>query len=543
MLSCTAKPGSGQLRLAVGATKMDIDPLAPETDLFAGLNVGCAVRNGETADVTLDWLRYLVDGHGMNAALIVNRSRTGEDENFVTLLETGAANIQGLKRLVLLDSDVPLGLANLPPESHPSNAHGAPGKDRMAVPPADPWRAPLGEFLIYEIVRARFLATARAVANIDVFDLIAPGAGKNIFDRAVASSTGCILLKGTQCYPWRIRKNRLAGFGDHICVQFDQRGWRRRWCVAPEISGENSVWRLNHVVGTAPDINESAEYFRYMAVRHQTQSVSKIVPKTSLVEHEGLLAQAKTIFSHRPARMPEESLRNTDSDTALTTIVTTMKNEGPFLLEWIAYHRAIGVSDFLVYTNDCTDGTDTMLKLLQKKNIVQHRQNPYSGGRIKPQQAALRAADEELVVRNADWLICMDVDEFINIRVGDGRLKDLIQAVNGANMIAITWRLFGSSGVRKFQDTPMCAAFSRCAPELIRKPHQAWGFKTLYRNQGIFKKLGVHRPKGLRPQLWGDINWVNGSGKPMPSTMFRNGWRSTVSTFGYDLVVLNHYSV
>ena len=68
--------------------------------------------------------------------------------------------------------------------------------------------------------------------------------------------------------------------------------------------------------------------------------------------------------------MHEESLRNTDSDTSLTTIVTTMKNEGPFLLEWIAYHRAIGVSDFLVYTNDCTDGTDRMLKLLQKKNIV-----------------------------------------------------------------------------------------------------------------------------------------------------------------------------
>ena len=32
------------------------------------------------------------------------------------------------------------------------------------------------------------------------------------------------------------------------------------------------------------------------------------------------------------------------------TIVTTMKNEGPFILEWLAYHRAIGVDDFLINT-------------------------------------------------------------------------------------------------------------------------------------------------------------------------------------------------
>jgi hypothetical protein len=55
--------------------------------------------------------------------------------------------------------------------------------------------------------------------------------------------------------------------------------------------------------------------------------------------------------------------------------------------------------------------------------------------------------------------------------------------------------------------------------------------------------MGVHRPKGLNPQLWEDINWVNGSGKPLPREMFRNGWRSTTETYGYDLVQLNHYAV
>ena len=62
------------------------------------------------------------------------------------------------------------------------------------------------------------------------------------------------------------------------------------------------------------------------------------------------------------------------------TLFSCMKNEGAGLLEWIAYHRAIGVDDFLVYTNDCTDGTDTMLEMLQAKGIVQHRANPWVPG-------------------------------------------------------------------------------------------------------------------------------------------------------------------
>jgi len=103
--------------------------------------------------------------------------------------------------------------------------------------------------------------------------------------------------------------------------------------------------------------------------------------------------------------------------------------------------------------------------------------------------------------------------------------------------------LFGNADQHAYEDRPITEQFTRCAPELIRKPHQAWGFKTLFQNAGIFKKLGVHRPKGLNPQLWEMINWVNGSGRPLPRSMFRNGWRSTTETYGYDLVQLNHYAV
>ena len=79
--------------------------------------------------------------------------------------------------------------------------------------------------------------------------------------------------------------------------------------------------------------------------------------------------------------------------------------------------------------------------------------------------------------------------------------------------------------------------------EFANKPHVAWVFKTLFRNNGNFRKMGVHRPKGIRPRAVERINWVNGSGKPMPKDKWRNAWRSNKVTYGYDLVSLNHYAV
>jgi hypothetical protein len=280
-----------------------------------------------------------------------------------------------------------------------------------------------------------------------------------------------------------------------------------------------------------------------MGLRHFSDGVSQIVPKTALIENGELLTLSRSRFGHKPVRAPKVTAKPIDPGRGRRAIVTTMKNEGPFILEWIAYHRAIGFDDFLIYTNDCTDGTDHLLQLLQDKGLVQHRDNPYRQSRMKPQHAALAAALDEPVVDQAKWLVCIDVDEFINVKCGNGTLDALFDAQPDANMISMTWRLFGNADIHRFADEPLIRQFARCAPELTRKPHVAWGFKTLFQNQGIFKKMGVHRPKGLQPQLHKQLHWVNGSGRPMPHSMYRNAWRSTTDTVGYDLVQLNHYAV
>ncbi|WP_083225671.1 glycosyltransferase family 2 protein [Neptunicoccus sediminis] len=541
--TCEAEKTAGPLKMVFADTPVVIDPAPQETSIFGQKNCFVSIRNGETAGAVLDWLAYHVNHHGLQGAVILDRAEPGKDKGFLRKLRDGVKALPQPCTVLLLNGATPLGHPDRPAESHPFCAPDAPGKDRMEIPASDPWAAPLREVLIYEQIRNRFLGAARAVANIDVYDLMVEGEGpETLFDAAVAAPSGCIPLAGRHVYPWRTRKNAPATFGDHICVQFDARKLKQRWCIAPAQASDSAIWRLIRVGNVAMDVKDARLFYRFMSLRHPTPSVAKIVPKSSLVEHEPLLRIACKHFGAKPVRMPEIKPEK-DAGRGRAAIVTCMKNEGPFILEWLAYHRAIGFDDFLVYTNDCTDGTDTMLDLLQKRGLVQHRDNPFKKSGLKPQHAALQAAESEEVMQKAGWLVCMDVDEFINIKCGDGTLDALFKAVPDANMIAMTWRLFGNADVDEYRDELITERFDRCAPEFANKPHQAWGFKTLYRNVGLFKKMGVHRPKGLNPQLWEQINWVNGSGKRLPKDIYRNAWRSTTETYGYDLVSLNHYAV
>jgi len=223
-------------------------------------------------------------------------------------------------------------------------------------------------------------------------------------------------------------------------------------------------------------------------------------------------------------------------------IVGCMKNEAPYILEWVAYHRAVGFDNFLIYTNDCTDGTDAVLGRLQDMGILQHRNNNDWKGN-SPQQHALNQALKEPLIRDAEWIAHIDVDEFVNIRTGNGTLNDFFAAAPKATNIAMTWRLFGHNGVTALSGAPVIGQFDHCAPSFCPKPHTAWGFKTMFRNIGAYEKLSCHRPNKLDDAQAERVKWVNGSGRDMTRDALRNGWRSSKSNIGYDLLQLNHYAL
>jgi hypothetical protein len=226
--------------------------------------------------------------------------------------------------------------------------------------------------------------------------------------------------------------------------------------------------------------------------------------------------------------------------------LSTMKDEGPTVVEWVAHHLALGFTEVMVYTNDCSDGTDTLLKRLEALEIgVHHRENVIPEG-MKPHPSMLKAAaDEELIV-NSDWLLVLDADEFLCINHPSGTLDGLVADLNAMNAQAmvLTWRIFGSSGIRDWSRAPITDQFTRAAPEFWNK---GWGTKTLLRYDRKYLRLGMHRPIIKSQHKDTDypesVLWVNGSGRPLEEWFKFRGWRSIRRTVGYDWAQINHYAI
>lgn len=222
------------------------------------------------------------------------------------------------------------------------------------------------------------------------------------------------------------------------------------------------------------------------------------------------------------------------------TAVLCVKNEGAFLLEWLAHHRAVGITDFLVFSNDCDDGTDAMLDRLEALGWLTHLRNPgpHPEG---PQWAALKQADRHPLVTGADWVLPLDIDEFVNVHVGDRTIPALLAALPDATAITLTWRLFGNAGVVDYVDAPVTATFTRAAPSVLHWPWRALLFKTLVRNDGSYGKLGVHRPRAPDAVRMAGQRWFDGSGRKLPAAFHTRRIFSDPGRDPHALVQLNHY--
>ncbi len=223
------------------------------------------------------------------------------------------------------------------------------------------------------------------------------------------------------------------------------------------------------------------------------------------------------------------------------TALLCVRNEAAFLLEWLAHHRAVGFDDFVIFSNDCDDGTDRMLDRLAQIGWLTHVRNdgPYDQGGI--QFTAMKAAAKMDAVKCAEWLLPLDVDEFVNIHAGDHTVQALHAVLPDADAITLTWRLFGNAAQVRYADTPVTETFTKCAPVEMYWPWRSAMFKTLYRNNGTYRKPGIHRPRDPDKARVGQSRWFDGQGRELDDKFRTQRIFSNYGRDNYGLVQLNHY--
>ncbi len=231
------------------------------------------------------------------------------------------------------------------------------------------------------------------------------------------------------------------------------------------------------------------------------------------------------------------------------TLIGTVKDEGPYILEWITYYKLIGFNQIVIASNDCIDGTREMLDHLHKTGQIIHIENSERPERLHadPQNRAYQRAWGLDSVKQSDWVFVADADEFLNIHAGEGTVADLIAALQltspkGCDLVSAPWRIFGNAGKIVFEDQPVLSRFDRSAKPGVQKVQRYTAFKTLFRPKFV-SRFGIHRPR-LKPRFRDGIKpcyWLNGSGLAMPDRYLSQGWRLMAESYGDKLVTLNHY--
>ena len=223
-------------------------------------------------------------------------------------------------------------------------------------------------------------------------------------------------------------------------------------------------------------------------------------------------------------------------------VATCMKDESPFILEWLAWHKSIGIQDFVVFTNDCTDGTDELLDRLEDLGELRHLPNPaLATGSTYFQPAALAAVPELDEFKRSDFFISMDVDEFVNVRVGKGSMPELLAAAGPFDALSMSEINHGSNGHEHFERGLVTEQFVRHQTERPGKWKSGRGVKTIVRVSERVVQYRNHRPDFTTADE--SPLWLDGSGHPLTSLQDDASQNGIDVRGTYDLISLDHFAL
>lgn len=127
-------------------------------------------------------------------------------------------------------------------------------------------------------------------------------------------------------------------------------------------------------------------------------------------------------------------------------IVTIAKNEGPYIQEWIEFHKLVGVNRFYFYDNESNDNTRDILDKYIQDSIVKYTKVPGKAQQLPVYNDAIFKYKDE-----CRYLAFIDMDEYIVPSIPFKPLSTIINEIiehygKGAAGIGLNWAMYGSSG-------------------------------------------------------------------------------------------------
>ena len=192
---------------------------------LAGMNGVYTISRNNRLEWIIDWLRYYVDVHGLQAVVL---SDNGSTDYTPQQLGDAIAGVAGLQQAYILHARYPFG------------------------PVGGAFKALFLQMTLGEMVRTRFFAKARAVLNADIDELFYSRSGQSVFDATVQSPMGYLRADARWVYAPQIAGD-VPRFRDHSAVSATGvPKANRKWCIDPQGPLQGREW-LTHFINTRQD--------------------------------------------------------------------------------------------------------------------------------------------------------------------------------------------------------------------------------------------------------------------------------------------------
>lgn len=133
------------------------------------------------------------------------------------------------------------------------------------------------------------------------------------------------------------------------------------------------------------------------------------------------------------------------------SICALFNNESEYLVEWIEYHKIIGIDHFYIYNNSSTDRSVDVLTPYIREGLVtlfywpthvpEHlRQDPMMLA-LSTQLSAYENASKYAAIKDSRWLLVLDVDEFL-VPVSKRSIHDILEQYSDAAAVRLSTNFF-----------------------------------------------------------------------------------------------------
>jgi len=216
-------------------------------------------------------------------------------------------------------------------------------------------------------------------------------------------------------------------------------------------------------------------------------------------------------------------------------VAAIFRNEQPYIVEWLAFHRVVGVDTFYIADNCSDDGSTELLEALDQLNLIKSIPFPSVTGQ-PPQLPAYETLLSNFIT-DEEWVAVIDADEFIMPMSAPWDFKQILRQFHhqsDVGAIALNWAIYGSGWRENHSTGLVIERFDRRSnPSFGSNLH----YKTILR-RSAFDGLGSN-PHHFN--LKQDHCYVHANGQPLKvNTEHGEGLSQEVIWVGARL---NHYIV